>query len=212
MELRVPFTGFAKAFSSSTPFSTVSSVRKYGGYREGITSELATNHTNAKTCLPAGIGGLPNACCWGTLPVACTSRHRSSKVPRVILNWLSNSSTVYAGKIFSLKTLISVKIAPHLGCNGRQDRNEIIIWINQTLTLRSTTKVVPPFSIWTGNTSGGEGSLGMKGTTVSNGTRPSPINISHQSFRNIPKSFGKWKRPVSPRLSEGRGIFSLDLL
>ena len=92
------------------------------------------NHTNAKTCLSRGIGGLPNACCWGTLPVACTSRHRSSKVPRVILNWLSNSSTVYAGKILSwLKTLISVKIAPHIGCNRRQDRNEMIVWSNKTL-------------------------------------------------------------------------------
>ena len=37
----------------------------------------------------------------GTLPVACTSRHRASNVPRVILKWLLNSSIVYAGKIFS---------------------------------------------------------------------------------------------------------------
>ena len=126
--------GFRKAFfPSSRPLSTISLVRKYGGYTTRIISELATNPTNAKTCLSREIGGLPNACCWWTLPVACTSRHRSSKVPRVILNWFSNSSTVYAGKIFSLKTLISVKIAPHLGCNGRQDRNEIIIWINETL-------------------------------------------------------------------------------
>ena len=33
----------------------------------------------------------------------------------------------------------------------------------------------------------------MNGTSVSNGTRPSPINISHRSFRNILESFGKWK-------------------
>ena len=90
MELRVPFTGFAKVFTSSRPLSTVSSVRKYGSYSERITSELAMNHSNAKTCFSRGIGGLPNACCRGTLPMACTSQHRSSKVPRVILNWLSN--------------------------------------------------------------------------------------------------------------------------
>ena len=30
-----------------------------------------------------------------------------------------------------------------------------------------------------GNTSDGEGSLGMNGKSVSNGTRSSPINISH---------------------------------
>ena len=128
-------------FSSSRPLLTISSVRKYGGYTERITSELAMNHTNAKTYLSRGIGGLPNACCWGTLPVACTSRHRSSKVPRVILNWLSNSSTVYAGKIFSLKTLISVKIAPHIGCNRHQDSNEIIIWINETLFIQREDQV-----------------------------------------------------------------------
>ena len=102
MELRVPFTGFAKVFASSRPLSTISLVRKYGGYTERrITLELTMNHTNAKTCLSRGIGGLPNAFCRGNLPVACTSRHRGSKVPRVILKWLLNSSVVYAGKIFS---------------------------------------------------------------------------------------------------------------
>ena len=40
-------------------------------------------------------------------------------------------------------------------------------------------KVVPPFCILAGNTSDGEGSLGMNGTSVSNRTRSSPINISH---------------------------------
>ena len=48
----------------------------------------AMNHTNAKTCLSRGIRGLPNACCWGTLPVAFTSRHRGSRVLLVILKWL----------------------------------------------------------------------------------------------------------------------------
>ena len=41
--------GFAKVFTSSRPLSTISSVRKYGGYTERITSESAMNHTNAKT-------------------------------------------------------------------------------------------------------------------------------------------------------------------
>ena len=35
----------------------------------------------------------------------------------------------------------------------------------------------------------------MNGTSVSNGTRPLPIDISHRSFRNFPESFGKWKTP-----------------
>ena len=35
----------------------------------------------------------------------------------------------------------------------------------------------------------------LNGTSVSNGTRPSPINISHRGFRNFPESFGKWKMP-----------------
>ena len=92
--------GFRRGFFQFQAALDIFSVRKYGGYTERITSELTMNHTNAKTCLSRGIGGLPNACCWGTLPVASTSRRRSSKVPRVILNWLSNWSTVYAGKIF----------------------------------------------------------------------------------------------------------------
>ena len=67
--------------------------------------------------------------------------------------------------------------------------------IARRLAFRSTTTVVPPFCILAGNTSDGEGSLGMNGTSVSNGTRYSPINISHRSFRNFPESFGKWKTP-----------------
>ena len=200
MELRVPFTGFAKVFfSSSRPLSTKSSVRKYGGYTEGITSELAMNHTNAKTCLSRGIGGLPNACCWGTLHVACTSRHRSSKVPRVILNWLSNWSTVYAGKIFSLKTLISVEIAPHMGCNRPHDRNEIIIWINETLFFQREVQVFVRqqklychFVFWR------EIHRTVKGVWEwMERLCKTPINISHRSFRNFPESFGKWKTPCT---------------
>ena len=49
----------------------------------------------------------------------------------------------------------------------------------RSLVFRLTLKVVPPFCILAGNTSDGEGSLGMNGTSVSNGTRSSPINISH---------------------------------
>ena len=36
----------------------------------------------------------------------------------------------------------------------------------------------------------------MNGTSVSNGTHPSPISISQRSFRNFPESFGKWKMPL----------------
>ena len=35
----------------------------------------------------------------------------------------------------------------------------------------------------------------MNGTSVSNGTRLSPISISQRSFGNFPESFGKWKTP-----------------
>ena len=35
----------------------------------------------------------------------------------------------------------------------------------------------------------------MNGTSVSNGTRLSPISIFQQSFGNFPESFGKWKTP-----------------
>ena len=78
---------------------------------------------------------------------------------------------------------------------------------------RSTTKVVPPFCILAGNTSDGDGSLGMNGTTVSNGTRPSPINISHRSFRNFPESFGKWKTPCISTFTRGsRNIFPWPLV
>ena len=68
------------------------SVTSNLSHTERITSDLGMNRTNAKTCLSRGIEGLPNACCWGTFPVGCTSRHRASKVPRVILKWLLNSS------------------------------------------------------------------------------------------------------------------------
>ena len=128
--------GFRKGFFFSfRPLSTISSVRKYGGYTERGTSELAMNRSNAKTCLSRGIGGLPNACCWGTLPVCV---FLGTEVQRSLeSSWIGfqniNSLTIYADKIFSLKTLISVKIAPHIGCNCCQDRNEIIICINKTL-------------------------------------------------------------------------------
>ena len=36
---------------------------------------------------------------------------------------------------------------------------------------------------------------GMNGTSVSNGTRLSPIGISQRSFGNFPESLGKWKTP-----------------
>ena len=35
----------------------------------------------------------------------------------------------------------------------------------------------------------------MNGTSVSNGTRLSPISISQRSFGNFPDSLGKWKTP-----------------
>ena len=116
--------------------------------------------------------------------------------------------------------IMQAKYFSHIGCNRRQDRNEIIIWINQTLFFQekslafcSTTKVVPPFCILAGNTSDGDGSLGMNGTTVSNGTRPSPINISRRSFRNFLESFGKWKTPCISTFTRGsRNIFPWPLV
>ena len=36
----------------------------------------------------------------------------------------------------------------------------------------------------------------MNGTSVSNGTRLSPISISQRRFGNFPESFGKWKTPL----------------
>ena len=156
------------------------------------------NHTNAKTCLSREIGGLPNACCWRTLPVACTSRpsgHRSSKVP----GFQIDQPYIMQAKYFS-----------HIGCNRRQDRNEIIIWINQTLFFQEKSW---KNSILAGNTSDGDGSLGMNGTTVSNGTRPSPINISRRSFRNFLESFGKWKTPCISTFTRGsRNIFPWPLV
>ena len=38
----------------------------------------------------------------------------------------------------------------------------------------------------------------MNGTSVSNGTRLSPISISQRSFGNFPESFGNGKRPMTP--------------
>ena len=38
----------------------------------------------------------------------------------------------------------------------------------------------------------------MNGTSVSNGTRLSPISISQRSFGKFPESFGKWKTPHVP--------------
>ena len=67
-----------------------------------------------------------------------------------------------------------------------------------SVSFNNNSTGVLPFcilAILAGNTADGEGSLGMNGTSVSNGTRPSPINISHRSFRNFPESFGKWKTP-----------------
>ena len=56
---------------------------------------------------------------------------------------------------------------------------------------------MPPFCILAGNTLDGIGSLEMNGTSVvSNGTRPSPINLSHRSFGNFPEFFSKWKTPL----------------
>ena len=55
-----------------------------------------------------------------------------------------------------IKTLILVKIAPHIVCNRRQDRNIIIIFLNSrdsllpktTLQLYLTTTFVRPFCIF----------------------------------------------------------------
>ena len=49
-----------------------------------ITSELAMNKTNAKTCHWTGIAGLPKRFPCGMLPVADTSLHSFPSVPLVI--------------------------------------------------------------------------------------------------------------------------------
>ena len=75
----------------------------------------------------------------GILPVACTSRHRAWIVRRARPSSHSelafkfiDSKLICKQNIF-IKTFISEKMAPHIGCNGRQEGNVIIIWINETL-------------------------------------------------------------------------------
>ena len=105
------------------------------------------NHTNAKTCLSRGIGGLPNACCWGTLPVASTSRHRVQKSleSEVAFKFIDR---IHRQNI-SIKTFIFVKIAPLIGCSRRLDRNVIIIWINETLFFqREVFRYLPCETPW----------------------------------------------------------------
>ena len=48
----------------------------------------------------------------------------------------------------------------------------------------------------------------MNETSVSNGTRLSPISISQRRFGNFPESFGKWKTPYLSVASPESGLFS----
>ena len=98
MELRVPFTGFAKVYQFQAAHDHI-----FGKEIWWLLPQLARGLPSPPLSPLSVCHGLaPDL---GTLPVACTSRHRASKVPRVILKWLSNSSIVslslYASKIFS---------------------------------------------------------------------------------------------------------------
>ena len=46
----------------------------------------------------------------------------------------------------------------------------------------------------------------MNGTSVSNGTRLSPISISQRGFRNFSESFGNWNAPeITSKFSYAKG-------
>ena len=52
----------------------------------------------------------------------------------------------------------------------------------------------------------------MNGTSVSNGTRLSPINISQRKFGNFPDSLGKGKRPRDCRGKDTEAPHQLTLV
>ena len=120
---------------------------------------------------------------------------------------LSSRSGSATGKLrckqnIFIKFLISGKMAPHIGCNGRQERNVIIIWIKETLIFQREVYHSFNNNSWaailycSGNYMGRWREPWMNGTSVSNGTRLSPISISQRRFGNFPESFGKWKTPI----------------
>ena len=97
MELRVPFTGFVKVFYQFQAAHDHIFGKEIWRLLPQLASSVASVSSAFYACSVCH-GLAPDL---GTLPVACTSRHRASKVPRVILKWLLNSSIVYASKIFS---------------------------------------------------------------------------------------------------------------
>ena len=159
---------------------------------ERISSELAMNHTNAKTCLSRGIGGLPNACCWGTLPVASTSRHRVQKSleSEVAFKFIDR---IHRQNI-SIKTFIFVKIAPLIGCSRRLDRNVIIIWINETLFFqREVFRYLPCETPW-------EQEVDVNSSDLAD-PMIQAIMTSPRKKRANAQNFGKWRRrPLAKQL------------
>ena len=126
MELRVPFTGLAKVFTSSRPPTTISSVRKNGGYRK--TSPSASSVPSVSSAF------YECSVCHGLAPDLETLLNHDCAMYANGKLYLSKNKIcickfidrICRQKIF-IKTFISVKIAPRIGCNGRQDRNVIVI-------------------------------------------------------------------------------------
>ena len=96
------------------------------------------------------------------------------------------------------KTFISVKIAPHMGCNRRQDRNVIIIWINETREKSSISfnnnscaaiLYFDGINIGRWKGPGNEWDECVKWNTSFTDKHFPP------KFPNFPESFGKWKTP-----------------
>ena len=93
--------GFSQRFTSSRPLTTISSRLLPQLARWLPSPPLSTNAQSVKAWLL--IRKLE------TLPVACTSPHRASKVPRVILKWLLNSSIVAIDRKLICKQNILIK-------------------------------------------------------------------------------------------------------
>ena len=122
-----------------------------------------------------------------------------SNHPGVTFKFINRISLSISRQNIFIKTLILVKIASHIGCNGRQDSNVIIIFLNSRDSLLPKTDSTISFNhkncaaILYFLCGIHRTEKEMDGTC---GTRSSPINISHRNSRNFPESFGKWKTPA----------------
>ena len=124
MELCVPFRGFAKVFTCSRPLRTISSVTKYGGYsvsQLGAFRLLRFLQMLSLTVMAwLLIQELGNSSCGLYVSAQSFKGPQSSEVAFKFIDRICKRNTF-------IKTFISVKIAPHIGCNRRQERNVIII-------------------------------------------------------------------------------------